>query len=398
MLSINPALARVPAPPISQAARWAQSYDGRAGPLINLSQAVPGNAPPDDLARRLGEAAASAEGARYGAVLGDGVLREAYAAHVSSLYDAAVSPEEVAVTAGCNQAFFVAVMAVAGAGDAVILPTPFYFNHQMTLDMLGVEIRPLATRPEDGFVPTLDGLKAAMSPRVKAVALVTPNNPTGAIYPPETIEAIYDFCAANGLWLILDETYRDFLPAGNRAPHGLFAKPDWREHLIELYSFSKSYAIPGHRMGAMAGGAPFLAEAEKVLDSLQICAPRPPQAVLAWAIGGLAAYRRTTAAEIEARAGVFRRAMAPHPDWRIEQLGAYFAYVRHPFAGIPAATVAERLARELGIVTLPGTFFGPGQENHLRIAFANVASERLGHLGERLSLAPALFATDAVHG
>jgi hypothetical protein len=398
MLAINPALARVPAPPISQAARWAQTYDGRAGPLINLSQAVPGNAPPEELARRLAEAAGSPEAARYGPVLGDQVLREAYSAHVTALYGADVGPTEVAVTAGCNQAFFVAVMAVAGAGDAVILPSPFYFNHQMTLDMLGIEIAALETKPEDGFVPTLEGLAAAMSDKVKAVALVSPNNPTGAIYSPETIEAVYDFCAANGLWLILDETYRDFLPPTNAAPHGLFGKPDWREHLVGLYSFSKSYAIPGHRMGAMTGGAAFLAEAEKVLDSLQICAPRPPQAVLAWAIGSLAPYRTATAAEIEERAGVFRRALAPHPNWRIEQLGAYFAYVRHPFAGLSSETVAERLAKELGIVTLPGTFFGPGNEDHLRIAFANVSSERLAHLGERLALAPALFAGETAHG
>ncbi|GGD11471.1 aminotransferase [Aureimonas glaciei] len=385
----NPFLSDVAAPPIGQAAVWAAAYDGAHGPLINLSQAVPGHAPPPELARRLAEAAGTASAARYGPVLGDSALRDAYAAHVSGLYGATIGAAEVGITAGCNQAFFTALMTLARTGDAVILPGPAYFNHTMTLQMLGIEARLVETTAASGFVPEIAAIERLIDDRVKAVALVTPNNPTGAIYPPSLLAEVFALCQRRGVALILDETYRDFLPPGDAAPHGLFARPGWQETLVGLYSFSKSYAIPGHRLGAMTAGEAFLAQAEKVLDCIQICAPRPPQMAVEWAIPALAEWRAEMTAEILARAAVFRETLAPFPGWRIEQMGAYFAYVRHPFPG--RTDVAEILARQFGVVTLPGSFFGPGQENHLRIAFANVSAERIAGLDERLILAEALL-------
>ncbi|BDA83450.1 hypothetical protein Sa4125_09920 [Aureimonas sp. SA4125] len=386
----NPLLSRVAAPPIGQAAVWAAAYDGAHGPLINLSQAVPGHAPPAELAERLSAAAGMAAAARYGPVLGDTALRAAYADHVSSLYGAGIASAEVAITAGCNQAFFAALMTLARTGDAVILPGPAYFNHTMTLQMLGIEARLVETTAASGFVPEVAAIERLIDDRVKAVALVSPNNPTGAIYPPALLAAVFALCQRRGVALILDETYRDFLPPGNGAPHGLFAVPGWQETLVGLYSFSKSYAIPGHRLGAMIASEAFLAQAEKVLDCVQICAPRPPQAAVEWAIPALAEWRAEMTAEILSRAEIFRETLAPHPDWRIEQMGAYFAYVRHPFPG--RTDVAEILARRFGVVTLPGSFFGPGQEDHLRIAFANVSAERIAGLGERLARAEVFLA------
>lgn len=388
---INPYLADVAAPPIGQAAEWARSYNGAQGPLIDLSQAVPGHAPPAEMSARLAEAAGSGELARYGPILGDGDLREAYARHVSSLYGAPVDAAETAITAGCNQAFFVAMMTVAKAGDAVVLPAPAYFNHAMTLDMLGIEKRILPTTAACGFVPDVADIERAIDHRVRAVALVTPNNPTGATYPPDFLAAVLTLCRSKRVALVLDETYRDFLPGGHGAPHGLFAVEGWQETLIGLYSFSKSYAIPGHRMGAMIAGTAVMAEVAKVLDCLQICAPRPPQRVLAWAIEALSGWRDEMGAAITRRAGLFREAIEPHAGWRIEQLGAYFAYVRHPYEGHASRDVAEALARRFGIVTLPGSFFGEGQEAHLRIAFANIADDRIAALGDRLGRAVALF-------
>jgi aspartate/methionine/tyrosine aminotransferase len=388
----NPFLAAVAAPPIGQAALWAAGYDGSHGPLINLSQAVPGEAPPAAMLAKLAECAGTGDAARYGPILGDTALRNAYAAHVSALYCTTIIPEETGISAGCNQAFFVAMMTVARTGDAVILPTPSYFNHTMTLDMLGIETRALTTRAETGFLPDPAELEALIDGKVRAVALVSPNNPTGAIYPPALIADIFAICREHGIYLILDETYRDFMPATGSAPHGLFQLDGWRETLVCLYSFSKSYAIPGHRMGALTGSVAFLAEAEKVLDCMQICAPRPPQPALVWAIDALADWRAEKRAEILDRADAFRATLADHPDWRIEQVGAYFAYVRHPFTGTPSSIVAERLARELGVVTLPGSFFGACQDGHLRIAFANVSAERIASLGERLVKARSLFA------
>ena len=89
---------------------------------------------------------------------------------------------------------------------------------------------------------------------MRAVVLISPNNPTGAVYPPEIVRAIFQVCRERGVALVLDETYRDFLSDAGAKPHGLFDEPDWRDTLVELYSFSKSFCIPGHRLGAVIAG------------------------------------------------------------------------------------------------------------------------------------------------
>lgn len=382
--ALNPDLLDTGTPPIPQAQGWAQAYDGSVGPLINLSQAVPGSAPPQELLQRLGEAASLPDNTRYGAITGDIGLRETYAAEIARFYGASFQSSEIAITSGCNQAYVITMMALARAGDNVLLPTPWYFNHEMTLTMLGVEPRPLPCDPANGFVPDVADTERLIDARTRAIVLVTPNNPTGAVYPPETIAAFAALCERRGIWLVLDETYRDFLPAEMARPHELFSASDWQRSVIGLYSFSKAYAVPGWRLGAITAGEPVLAEIGKVLDCIQINPVRAGQAAVSWAIDGIREWRDANRVEINARAALFREAMAPVNDWRVLSAGAYFAYVAHPFADVPAAAVAQKLAQERGVLALPGPYFGPEQEQHLRIAIANVSAERIAGLSERL--------------
>ena len=382
--ALNPDLLDTGTPPIPQAQGWARAYDGRSGPLIDLSQAVPGSPPPAQLLQKLGEAAALGDSARYGAITGDADLREAYAAEIGAVYGAAFSPAEIAISSGCNQAFVVTMMALARSGDNVLLPTPWYFNHEMTLTMLGVEPRPLPCDPTAGFVPDAAKADTLIDARTRAIVLVTPNNPTGAIYPPETIAAFAELCRQRGIWLVLDETYRDFLPHGVAKPHEAFAASDWRQTLIGLYSFSKAYAVPGWRLGAITAGERVLAQIGKVLDCVQISPVRAGQAAVTWGIEGIRTWREANRVEINQRAALFREAMAPLNGWRVLAAGAYFAYVAHPFEDVPAAEVVRRLVEDRGVLALPGPYFGPGQERHLRVAIANVAADRIAGLGERL--------------
>jgi aspartate/methionine/tyrosine aminotransferase len=380
---MNPLLAATAPPPIPEVRAWAARYGGRE-PLIDLSQAVPGYPPPATLRARIAEAAGSLDAAAYGAIAGDASLRSRYAEHVSELYGGRVTAEEIAITAGCNQAFVVVAMALAAAGDALILPLPWYFNHKMILDSLGIESIPLPCTAETGFVPSPEAAAALIGPRTRAVVLVSPNNPTGAIYPPATIAGFAELCAERGIALVIDETYRDFRAVAGR-PHDLLADKTWQETLIQLYSFSKAYCIPGHRVGAVVASRRFVAEVTKILDCIQICPPRAPQSALTWAIGALAAWRSENRQMIAARASAFRSAVAAVPGWSVASIGAYFAYVRHPFSGEPAAAVAERLAVELGVICLPASYFGPGQEDFLRLAYANVDTPAIAALTDRLS-------------
>ena len=386
MPPLNPLVLDTGTPPIPEIQACGARYDGSRGPLLNLCQAVPAYPPPPAMLARLAEAAGSPDAARYGPIAGDDALREAYAAHLGDIYGGDVSARDVAITAGCNQAYFVVMAAIAQQGDAVLLPTPWYFNHSMTLDMLGIEPRPLPCRAQSGFVPDPDDAEALIDERVRAIVLVTPNNPTGAVYPAEVIRRFHDLCQRRGLWLVLDETYRDFLPAGQDRLHDLPEGGAWPENLVQLYSFSKSFAVPGHRLGAVAAPAAFHAELSKVMDCVQICASRAGQAAVTWGLGALTDWREANRAEMNERADAVRAAFARLPGWRLEALGAYFAYVRHPFGSTSAWEVARHLAEDHGLMCLPGSAFA-GEEGHLRIAFANVDAAAIDGMVERLRAA-----------
>lgn len=385
MPRFNPLVESLSAPPIPSVFAWGRAYDGRSGPMIDLSQAVPGYPPHPRMLELLGECAASRAYTGYGPIEGEDGLRAAYAEHISAVYGAPLAAGNVHVTAGCNQAFISAAMAVAGAGDTVLMTDPYYFNQETTLAMLGVRTRFAPCDPNNGFLPDVSALADAITPDVRAVALVSPNNPTGAVYPPALLSAVYALCESRGIWLILDETYRDFLPEGAGRPHDLFTRAGWQDTLIGLYSFSKSFCIPGHRLGAITAGERVIEQVAKIMDNVQICPPRSAQAAVAAALPLLADWREENRREIARRAETLRATMAGVPGWRVGAVGAYFAFIGHPFEGASSAHVAEKLAKEAGVLCLPGSYFGPRQEGYLRFAFANADQATIALLRERLS-------------
>jgi aspartate/methionine/tyrosine aminotransferase len=162
------------AAPIPTAKAWANRYDGRAGPTIDLTQAVPGYPTHPDLAARLAEGAGSPIQARYGTIDGDEALRSALAADINRVYQADLGAGDVAITAGANLAFTMAMTVLCGVGDQVMLPVPWYFNNAMALTMQGLEPLPLPCRPEDGFIPDPDRAAALMTPRTRPGPSIRP--------------------------------------------------------------------------------------------------------------------------------------------------------------------------------------------------------------------------------
>jgi aspartate/methionine/tyrosine aminotransferase len=383
-LPLSPRIRATGAPPIPAVRGWAARYQGGAGPVLDLTQAVPGYPPHPDLLARLAAAAGDAKAAGYGPIEGETALREALAADMVRAYGGRLDAADIAITAGGNLAFTLSMMTLAGSGEAVMLPAPWYFNHRMALEALGIPCRVLPCRAEDGFLPD-PALAASLMEGVRAIVLVTPNNPTGATYSPELIAQFAKLCWDRGAWLVLDETYRDFIPEAAGAPHGLFQDAAWRDHVVHLYSFSKAYCVPGHRIGAIAAGAGFQRELAKAIDTVQICPPRAAQIALASAVEGLRDWRAGNRAIMAARAEAFRAAMAPLNAWRIDALGTYFAYLRLPDGLADAEATAEMLAVERGLLGLPGSFFGPGQERHLRLAFANAEEAVIAAVPGRLA-------------
>ncbi|MCE6961433.1 aminotransferase [Cereibacter sphaeroides] len=386
-LPLNPAMAATFPPPVMEARRWIEGLTFPPDrPLINVSQAAPVDPPPRALREALAEAALNDPQAhRYGAVLGLPALREEIAAQWSRAYGGTIEPSQVAITQGCNQAFCAIMATIAGPGDEVILPTPWYFNHKMWLDMQGVAAVPLPTGPM--LIPDAERATALVTPRTRAIVLVTPNNPGGVEYPAATLAAFRDLCRERGLALIVDETYRDF-DSRSGAPHVLFADPEWSEVLVHLYSFSKAYRLTGHRVGAIVAAAPRLAEVEKFLDTVAICPSQLGQIGALWGMRNLAQWVAGERAEILARRTAVTGGFSALQGWQLLGCGAYFAYVEHPFA-TPSDALAKRLVHEAGVLMLPGTMFQPeGSEEgrrQLRIAFANIDTAGIAELFARLA-------------
>ncbi|MBT8152442.1 aminotransferase [Epibacterium ulvae] len=375
--------------PIVESRRWLEGVTFSAErPLLNLSQAAPADIPPEALRQVMAEAALHDTSAHlYGAVLGRDALRVALATQISNRYDGSVLPAHVGITSGANQAFAATIASLCDEGDEVILPTPWYFNHKMALDLAGVSAVPLPVGA--GMLPDVVDAEQRITSKTRAMVLITPNNPCGVEYPEGLVETFFDLAKRHNLALILDETYRDFdLREG--APHKLFQKTEWDQNLIHLYSFSKAYRLTGHRVGAIVTGALKLFEIEKFLDTHTICPSQIGQIAATWGIENLSDWLAGERAEILSRRAAIENGFSVLAErgWKLLGSGAYFAYVEHPFPQT-ADDLAKQLIHDCGVLMLPGTMFTPSDDpsgaRQFRIAFANVDASGIAELFDRLA-------------
>lgn len=384
MIPLNPAIASTAPPPIMEARRW---LDGvrfpPERPLINVSQAAPVDPPPMALRQAMAEAALNDPQAHlYGAVLGNTDLREELAAATARHYGGTVTAAQVAITQGCNQAFTAVIATLARAGDEVILPTPWYFNHAMWLQMNGVTTVPLPCG--DGMLPDPEQAAALITPRTRAIVLVTPNNPCGSEYPGGLVAAFHALARRHGIALIVDETYRDF-DSRSGAPHDLFRDPDWHRDVIHLYSFSKAFRLTGHRVGAIVTGTDRLDQVEKFLDCVSISPSQMGQIGAVWGLRHLTDWVAEERREILARRAAMVQGFATLEGWEMLGCGAYFTYARHA-STTPSPALCQRLVHEAGILMLPGTMFRPAGQggDEMRIAFANIDRDGIAQMFARL--------------
>ena len=182
-MRISPHLLATDPPALTALMARARELSSR-GELINLAQAVVDFPPPDEFVAEVRQAAGDPAVHRYTPDPGLPALREMLSRYTSERFGLETDPRDgLLVTPGANQACFSALAAMLQPGDEVVIPTPWYFNHAMTVQMFGGVVRPVPTSPDNGHVPDLDLLGRALSDRTKAVVLVNPNNPAGSRYP-----------------------------------------------------------------------------------------------------------------------------------------------------------------------------------------------------------------------
>ena len=301
---------------------------------------------------------------------------------------AAADAGRVMVTCGANQAFANALLAVTQPGAEVLTFGPGYFDHGYVIGLGGcaeTEV-PLGTR-DRRFHFDLAAVEQAIGPQTRAVVLVSPGNPTAAVAGEPFVRGLCELCARHGLWLLSDETYDmlTFEPSVHCSP----ASVSDYERIVTLGSFSKIFGLAGWRVGYLLGSAELFEQAFKVQDALVVCAPVPSQLAAGAALAELEPYLASVRAELARRRDALLAALAPCP-W-IEPMtpeGATFLLGRivGPHGAEPPDDVAvcEQLLRQAGIVTVPGSAFGPRGRGFVRLSFGNQPVGRIELAGARL--------------
>ncbi|MDY0267774.1 aminotransferase [Trichloromonas sp.] len=369
--AISPHIEKVHFPPISEVKGWIAGREFPAEkPLVDLCQAVPDYAPAPELTAHLKGLLDDPLTSKYSPDEGLLEVRAAICDWYGRVYGAVPKPEELCLTIGASQAFWLAMMVLCQAGDEVVVQTPYYFDHAMGLDMLGLKPVYAPFDEASGGLPDVDGIARLITAKTRAILLVTPSNPTGAVTPPAILRRLFELARARGIALVLDETYNAFI---NAPPHDLFRDPAWGEHLVQIASFGKTFALTGYRAGALVASARFIHHALKAQDTMVVCAPRLTQQAIRYGVEHLDDWIVANRRMMQRRHDVFRAAFVrPDNPFKLVASGGFFAWVRHPLNGATGRQVARRLADEANLICLPGEVFGPDMEGYLRLAFGNI--------------------------
>lgn len=374
-MNFSPNISNVHFPPISEVKRWAAARPPGGRKLIDLCQAVPDYPPAteltDHLSRLLGDPLLS----RYSPDEGLPEVRGALCGYYGRKYGALLSPDNFCLTIGASQAFWLAIVTLCRAGDEIVVQTPYYFDHPMALDILGIRGVYAPFVEAEGGVPNPATIESLITDRTRAILVVSPSNPTGAITPPAAIRELFGLARRRNIALILDETYNEFIPGGLR-PHDLFSDPAWGDHFVQIASFGKTFALTGYRAGMLVASGEFIGHALKAQDSMAVCQPRITQHAVRFGVENLDPWVAANRDMMSRRHDLFRAEfMRPGNRFRIAASGAFFAWVRHPFKECSGRGAAKRLVDEAAILCLPGEVFGPGLEGYLRLAFGNIREE-----------------------
>jgi aspartate/methionine/tyrosine aminotransferase len=337
--------------------------------LVDLGQGVPFYGPPEEAILAATEVLHKESGSKYSPDSGFSSLREAITRKLASENGVKADPyRNIIVTTGANQAFVNAILCVTQPGDHVLVLSPYYFNHVMAIQLAGC--KPVIVDTDRNYQLLLERIGEKITKRVKAVVLVSPNNPTGAVYPRNMVKEIGTLCAENDLYLITDETYEHFVYDHTEFV-GALALDKAIDHTISLFSFSKSYGMPGYRIGYAVFPAGIHSEMLKVQDTLTICAPSPLQAAAEAAIKLGAAYPKQFIPRIEKVRRVFidRLTRLDFVEMPVTN-GSYYFLLRLRTRKSDWG-IAKSLIEEHGVITIPGAVFGT-RYPALRVAYANV--------------------------
>jgi aminotransferase len=383
LVQIPPRILSLELPPFDPLNTRAAQLRASGHDVISLGQALPFYPPPASVVRAAQAALERADVHGYSTDPGRPSLRRALAERLREHVRIDCGPDDLLITAGANHAFTTALTTLVSAGDEVVLPAPYFTNHQMAIQAAGAIAIEAPVADRESYNVTWDDIAPALTTRTRAVVLCNPSNPTGAPVNAAAGRRIVSELASRDILAISDETYMHFVYG---AEHWSAASvPDWRRNVIVIGTFSKSFAMMGWRIGFMLADAPVCAQATKVQDAMIICAPTIAQIAAEAAIRDDWDYPRRFHADLLERRERLSDALTrcEGVSW-VPTDGGFFAFVRIDGC-TDSNALALRLLEETHVVTIPGASFGRSGEGCLRLSFGSVAADALTEAVERLT-------------
>jgi aspartate/methionine/tyrosine aminotransferase len=308
-------------------------------------------------------------------------LREAIAAKLARDNGLEADPAtEVFVTVGAMEALMLTFMVALDPGDEVLITDPSYTNYEGQLTLAGARPVFVPTDPGRGYLPAVEAIRAAITPRTRAILVNSPSNPTGAVYPRDLLHAVAELAVRHDLLLVSDEAYGALVYGDIRhVSPGSF--PGLRDRTVSIFSCSKEYAMTGWRVGYLTGPAPMLKVMATVQEEMASCVNAAAQRAALAALAGpqdcvetmRRAYQRRRDYVVE-RLRAMPGVRCPRPD------GAFYVFPDVRAITSDTRTLAERLLVDHGVVVSPGEAFGPCSAGFLRLSYASSDA----HLAEGL--------------
>ena len=369
-------------PPFDVINQQADALRAQGQDVISLGQAVPGFDPPAAAIDAARSALLDPSTHRYSADAGRFGLRDALSAAFRREHRIDAQPDELIITAGGNQAFMLAVMTLLDAGDEVVLVSPYFVNHEMAIRAAGATPVEAPLTEENGFAARWDDIVGHLTERTRAVVLCTPSNPTGAVITRTELTRIVGELAARRITLISDETYLHF---AYDAPHASAAAIErWRENVVVVGTFSKSFGMTGWRAGFLLASEPVCRQAMKIQDAMIICAPVISQIAAEAAVRADWNYALAFHDDLQIRREALEGPLRGTPGLRWSPAGGgFFLFVRIEGCRDSASVAADILDR-VHVVTIPGATFGRAGEGFLRLSYGASSVAQLNEAGERL--------------
>lgn len=298
-------------------------------------------------------------------------VRKTIAAKLKRVNGLEIDPEQIVVTAGSCNALVAVMVALVDPGEGVLIPDPAWPNYQMMIEARGARPLRYALPPDNKFIPDVAAIEKQLAddPKIRALILNSPSNPTGTILPPDVIKGIVEACKRRGVVVIADECYEDIVFSGERLDVAAKYDPDG-DTVVSIFSVSKSYAMTGWRLGYLVACRDFADNVAKVQEGIVSCASSVSQRAAQVAIEGdqscvvemrkTYAERGRLASEILGGAGLLQG----RPE------GAFYCMVDIRSTRLPSVEFAKKLLIDRGVACAPGDTFGPSGEGFIRAAFA----------------------------